>query len=248
MITSRRFCALALVVTAGTVLPQEPVASIKVGDGTITGANLKPYENAWLMSVHRADGTVLDQGVWTDIVRTRDLGGRKVFVRTQGMTYLNGATATYSNTFDAVTLAPITSDTHGRAGRITRRAFNGANVESRVTPPGGTEKVARVDLPSTMFDYYGGMYGLLFAMQTLRVGATGSIPAVAEFSDAFEVVPFRVVKRETLQAGVRGAISAWEVDVGNPVDTKYWVTSEPPYIIKLVTLAPGGDTVWEIIR
>jgi len=222
--------------------------TIHVGDVTISGSRLTPYENAWLMSAQYPDGRKVDQGVWTDALRAGNVNGRAVMIRTQGLTYLNGLQSMIVNTFDAATLAPISTETRGRAGRVIKRTFAGAHIETRLTPPGGAEQMSAADLPMPVFDFNGGMYGLLFAAQRLKVGLTGELPAVNDVTNTYETVPFAVVRQERIGAGAKGDVDAWVVETGKPVSFRFWIIDRAPYIVKLVGVGQGSDTVWEMIR
>src|ERR1043166_5973079 len=68
--------------------PRQP--TLAVGEGAISGRRLVPYSNAWRFSVRRPDGQQIDQGIWSDVLRRREIGGRSVWERVQGMTYSNG--------------------------------------------------------------------------------------------------------------------------------------------------------------
>ena len=251
--------SVLLGIVSSVALSQQPGAkqvdykiapTIHVGDGTVSGARLQPYENAWLMSVHFRDGRILDQGIWSDLLRLRDVdGGSKVYVRIQGMTYQKGLTSVTVNVFDPVSLAPISSEQHGPDGRVVKRMFNGAHVETHVTPPGGSERVSQAELPMPVYDFNGGMYGVLFAAQKLKTGATGALPAIAEFTDDFESVPYKVIGQERIRAGSRGDVDAWVVEVGTPTTLKFWISERAPYIIRLVlpNFVPEGDVVYEML-
>lgn len=221
---------------------------IRAGDGTIDGARLQPYENAWLMTAKYKDGRVVDQGIWSDLLRVRDVDGRKLYVRTQGMTYQRGVSSFTINVFDPATLAPVSSDLHGADGRVIKRTFDGSHMESRDTPAGGTEHVTKVDLPVAVFDFNGGMYGTLFAAQKLTVGLVDSLPAVAEFTDAYQVVHYRVTARERIRAGSRGERDTYVVEVGDPVTLRFWISEEAPYVIRLVVPGEKADVLYEMIR
>src|SRR5947209_20561923 len=105
---------------AATVLAQASTGSgaaqltttVHVGHGTLDGSFLKPYNNAWMYVAEGADGTLHPQGVWTDHMQWTVLDGKRVLLRFQGTTFLNGSANTIVNIFDPRTLAPIKSETH----------------------------------------------------------------------------------------------------------------------------------------
>lgn len=220
---------------------------MQIGDGTISGARLKPYTNAWMFSFVR-DGKRKDQGIWSDVLRFRDVDGKHLLERVQGMTYSNGTSSVTINRFDPVTLAPTYSEQRTPDGKLVKRTFAGSHVEMHFTKaPGEAEEVMKADLPSAVYDFNGGMYGTLIAAQLLRVGYSGKIPAVGEFDNSFVAVPFHVVRREAIRAGFKGKVNAWVVNVGGDSPLTFWISDDPPYILRLRIPMNGGDGVFDMI-
>jgi len=237
----------ALAATPG--LAQAPPAGrlIAVGDGTITGAKLKPYSNAWMFSFVK-DGRKRDQGIWSDVLRYRDVDGKYLLERVQGMTYSNGLSSVTINRFEPATLAPVYSEQHTPDGKMVKREFAGSHVELRFTKsPGASEEVTRTSLPSGVYDFNGGMYGMLIAAQPLRVGYAARIPTLGEFDNDLTSIPFRVVRRETISAGFKGRMGAWVVEVGGESPMTFWISDAPPYILRLTLPMSGGEAVYDII-
>jgi hypothetical protein len=244
-------CA-ALLAAAPPAAPAPPPApsppTLAIGDGAISGRHLEPYSNAWMFSVRRPDGQQVDQGIWSDVLRRREIGGRSLLERVQGMTYGNGLMSATINRFDPDTLAPVTSEQHTPDGRVVKRSFAGRHVSSRITPsPGAPEQIHEADMPVPVYDFNGGMYGMLLAAQPLRLGYHGVLPAIAEFTDDYDTVPFRVVRRERVRAGYLGPTETWVVEVGEPTAMTFWISERPPYIIRLVLPMGGSDASFEMI-
>jgi len=222
--------------------------TLAVGDGAISGRRLTPYANAWMFSVRRPDGQQIDQGIWTDVLRRREMGGRSLWERVQGMTYNNGLMSSTINRFDPDTLAPVTAEQHTPDGRVVRRSFAGRHVSSRITPsPGAPEQVHEADMPVPVYDFNGGMYGMLLAAQPLRLGYRGVLPAIAEFTDDYDTVPFRVVGRERVRAGYLGPTDTWVVAVGEPTAMTFWISERAPYIIRLILPMSGSEARFDMI-
>ena len=231
-------------VTQAATLPERVIA---VGDGTISGARLKPYSNAWMFSFVK-DGQRKDQGIWSDVLRYRTVDGKRLLERVQGMTYPNGLSSVTINRFDPTTLAPAYSEQHTPDGKLVKRTFSGSHVELHLTKaPGDAEEVTRTDLPAPVYDFNGGMYGTLIAAQPLRVGYSGRIPAVGEFDNNFVSIPFHVVRREAIRAGFKGLVNAWVVDVGGDSPMRFWISEDAPYILRLSLPMSGGEAVYDII-
>jgi len=220
----------------------------RAADSAIPGARLKPYSNAWMFSFVK-DGVRKDQGIWSDVMRYRDVDGRHLLERVQGMTYSDGRSSVTINRFDPLTLVPVYSEQHTPDGKVVKRSFAGTHVELHLTnAPGATEEVSTADFPVPVFDFNGGMYGTLIAAQPLRIGYSGAIPAVGEFDNKPVSVPFQVVRRETIDAGFKGRVPAWVVAVGGEEPMTFWISKGPPYILRLELPMSGGTAVYDMIK
>ncbi len=69
------------------------------------------------------DGKRKDQGIWSDVLRFREVDGKRLLERVQGMTYSNGLSSVSINQFDAATLAPAYSEQHTPDGKVVKRTF-----------------------------------------------------------------------------------------------------------------------------
>src|SRR5258706_11451666 len=109
MTTGQTLTLAAAVAGALLVAPGANAApkAIGVGDGTADGTKLQPYDNAWIYSATKPDGTKAVQGIWTDHFAKVTIDGKLVWRRLQGMTYVNHLMSSVSNTFDPATCAPI---------------------------------------------------------------------------------------------------------------------------------------------
>jgi len=215
----------------------QPTTTVHVGDGTLDGSFLKPYDNDWIYVAKGADGTVHPQGIWSDHMQWSVADGKRVMLRVQGTTFVNGSANTIVNMFDPHTLAPIKSETHGIDGTIFRRIFDGAHVTSvTLAGPGDKKEPVAADLPQAVYDFNGGMYGILLASLPLRKGLKGTLPAVADRDPTLTAEPFEVLGRETVHAGARGNLTAWVVESTHPGEytMRFWLTKTAPYIIRLV--------------
>lgn len=243
---SKFVCALALFgPTALNAAP--PAEQARASGGGISASRLKPYSNAWMFSFVK-DGVRKDQGIWSDVLRFREVDGKNLLERVQGMTYSNGLSSVTINRFEPATLAPVYSEQHTPDGKMVKREFAGSHVELRFTKsPGASEEVTRTSLPSGVYDFNGGMYGMLIAAQPLRVGYAARIPTLGEFDNDLTSIPFRVVRRETISAGFKGRMGAWVVEVGGESPMTFWISDAPPYILRLTLPMSGGEAVYDII-
>ncbi|HYX53574.1 MAG TPA: hypothetical protein VE783_08980 [Candidatus Limnocylindrales bacterium] len=230
---------------------------VLVGDPQINGTGFKPYKNLWRTRLTHPDGKTLEMGSWSDLLTADKLNGREVLRRTQISLTPEAFTMTI-NTFDAHTLAPISTDWGpvGPDGGISperhfHRDFNGSQIHVHVVSPQVPSGVRddQTKLETAPFDFYGGMYGLILAALPLKEGYSGTFPSVLEFQEKQDWVSFRVAGKERLDAGQKGAVETWKIDATTAFGKMYfWITQEPPYIIKLVNVTPKGDTwSWEMV-
>ncbi len=243
---------LAAAIASASANDTAPV-KVTVGDGAVNGAKLQPYKNAWGMSVIKPDGTVLpDVGVWEDLLEVVNLNGRECFQRTQIARYKkNGevvATTTTINVFDRKTMAPISRsfERHGGPAGDKRQAITFGKDSMKIeTTVAGKPDVK--DVPATSaFDFYGGLYAVLWVALPLKNGYLATLPSYSEDEDHPEKVSwvtFQVTGSETTEAGAKGKVQAWVVncdsDIGN---LKYWVSEESPYIIRMDYKQKNGPT------
>jgi hypothetical protein len=145
-------------------------------------------------------------------------------------------------------LAPVYSEQHTPDGKVVKRVFAGSHVELHLTKTSGAkEDVTQTDLPEAVYDFNGGMYGALIAAQKLRLGYSGVIPAVGEFDNSLVLVPFHVIRRESIRAGFKGRVRAWVVQVDGDSPMTFWISDDPPYILRLVLPMSGGEAVYDMI-
>lgn len=258
MRVSVRFAFIAAMAAGLCALPLTPAIaeetplSVHVGDGTLDGSFLEPYNNAWFYSVKFTDGRELPEGIWSDHMQWTTVDGKREMLRVQGTTFLNGSSNAILNVFDPKTLAPIKSETHGIDGTIFRRTFDGAHVTSVSLANAKDSKAPEAkDLPQPVFDFNGGMYGILLASLPLRTGLKGTLPAIADNDPELTSEAFEVVGQEEVSAGARGRVTAWVVDSVKPgqYTMRFWLTKQAPYIIRLVMTdqAHGRTLTWDMI-
>lgn len=202
---------------------------------------LKPYENVWRYSATLADGSVKVQGLWTDRLDAVTIGGRTLFRRVQGMTYVSGLTSATINVFDPDTMLAISSEIHKVDGTWLKRTFDGTSVtETRGSSPADkTGVVTSASLPQPVYDFWGGMYGTLFAAMPLKVGLKGSLPSIAEFEPSPKPASFEVVGEEDVPAGRLGTVHAFVV---KSEGMTFWISKAAPYILRLDIAMGNGVT------
>jgi hypothetical protein len=230
----------------------EPTTTVHVGDGTLDGSFLVPYNNAWFYSVKFSDGRELPEGIWSDHMEWTTVNGKRAMLRVQGVSFIRGASNVIMNVFSPDTLAPISSETHNVDGTVFKRTFDGAHITSVSLANARDTKAPAVNvLPQAVYDFNGGMFGILIASLPLKEGFRGTLPAIADHDDTLTTEPFEVLRQEDVEAGARGKVKAWVVESARPGDytMKFWVTKAAPYIIKLVMTdkTHGRVLTWDMI-
>jgi len=206
----------------------------------VTGARLRPYENLWNWAIVGADGSVKPQGTWSDRL---EIGGG-VGRRTQEQRLPDGRKIVTVNVFDLRTLAPIERDWRVFDGRFTHLEFDGREVRrTAVRKPGAAIETGRAVLPEAVFDFNGGMYGLLLRGFPLRDGYSATFATIAEDGD--DVQHLRLIVRGREPVGGRNAwlVEVPESDYGRMT---FWLSDDPPYILRLTFPLGQGTVVYEM--
>ena len=238
------FCGMAMLFAASAGAQDPKAVAVSVGDASVRGDRLQPFKNQWHMSVTTADGKVLDDaGTWTDEMEAVTVEGRACWKRTQVATYKarNGevrATSKTVNTFDRRTLAPVYREFEkrvaGNENTRTKISFSEKSLRIESTEQGNTEVK---DLPaSPAFDFYGGVYAMLWVALPLKHGFTATFPSYTEDEHPEQVrqVTYRVTGRESIDAGPRRKVNAWIVESDTMIGSlKYWISEDAPYIIRM---------------
>jgi hypothetical protein len=251
---------IALALAALALLPEmlnaqsAPTATpeaIRVGDAAVDGSLLKPYKNAWKVVYAFPGKEPFLVGTWTDELAAVEMNGRHLLKRTQMADYAKyNIVTTYVNVFDPKTMAPVSQDfARNDTGEWAHRDFESAGVKYRRGNSADAAKTqsGQIELKEAVFDYNGGMYGVLLAALPLKEGFKATLPTLSEDRDELDRVTVSVGKQELVEAGPGKQVMAWPVDTEANYDNKshsiFWVTKEPPYVIKLVTVIPTGKWV-----
>ncbi len=235
--------------SAAPVQQPAPTTKVKPGDPSLDGPQLKPYRNAWKVVYAFPGKEPFLVGTWSDELSAIELNGRHLLKRTQTADYAKyHIVATYTNVFDPKTMAPVFTDfTRSDTGEWAHRDFRGAVVRYRRGASAADTRTGEVTLPEPIFDYNGGLYGVLLAALPLKEGLKVALPALSEDRDELDWVTITVGKQELVDAGPGKQVMAWPVDTeanyANRSHSIFWVTKEPPYVIKLVTTIPTGKWV-----
>jgi hypothetical protein len=231
--------------------PSTAIEAINVGDPSVDGSFLKPYKNAWKVVYAFPGKEPFLVGTWTDELTAVDIQGRHLLRRTQMADYAKyNIVTSYVNVFDPKTMSPIFMDfKRSDTGEWAHRDFDGKAVKYRRGHSGdeGKAQSGKLDLNEPVFDYNGGMYGVLLAALPLKEGYKVTLPSLSEDRDELDRITVTVGKQELVDAGPGKQVMAWPVDTegnyANKSHSIFWITKEPPYVIKLVTTIPTGKWV-----
>jgi hypothetical protein len=243
----------ALVIVQLMYARQNPAIRVKVGDAVVNGSSLVPYKNLWQLSLISPDGKENpDAGEWSDRLEFVTFDGRKYMQRTQVGSFKKAgqvvATTETVNVFDPKTLAPVSRSfsKHLQKGNdeLTKLTFQPTSIHMEHTKDGATNSEdAKLEYP--VFDFYGGLYGLLIATFPLEKGYAATLPSVDEEHPTTSWVTFSVSGKEMTNAGGRGKVDAWVVESDtNLGPMKFWISKNAPYIIRLEYKAKDNGYTW----
>jgi hypothetical protein len=256
---SALFRGVALAPLVLTLLPSffiqaqspPPPTTIRLGDSIVDGSFLKPYKNAWKVVYAFPGKDSFLVGTWTDELAAMDVKGRHLLKRTQMADYAKyNIVTTYVNVFDPKTMAPVSMDfKRSDTGEWAHRDFDSARVKYRRGSSADETKndAGQLEMKEPVFDYNGGMYGVLLAALPLKEGFKATFPTLSEDRDELDWITVAVGKQELVDAGPGKQVMAWPVDTegnyANKSHSIFWITKEAPYVIKLVTTIPTAKWV-----
>lgn len=246
--------AILLASIAGARSADLPSPTVHVGDGTLDGRLLKAYDNVWAVNVRYRDGRRDERGLSSDHVRFREIDGKRYLTRLEGTTSVVGkpgaaVAAEFSmtfNVFDPSTMAPRFGSETSSGSEEERHEFAGRQVTTTISGRSSGETRVTTELTEPVYDFNGGMTGLLLAALPLKLGYTAVLPAFGEHG--FETAEIRVVREERVSAGHLGARDTFVIVVGPaPARSVYWISKEAPYVIKAEVRAPNAVASWDML-
>ena len=221
---------------------------------TVDGSYVKPYTNLWKTTTSR-DGVDQDSGTWSDSVTAITVDGKPAWRRTQVVTLPKGGSFTYVNVFEPKTLRPISNAAVVSNGDYSSHRFAPDGHSMTTFDARGDHRALPVEtmspLAEPVFDYNGGMYGLILRGFPLAVGLRGTVATVDFNNDAILHVPFRVVGRERTEAKPGTFVMTWVVDADfltadhseDGSIFRFYLSDEAPFVIKLVFTDPNKKLV-----
>jgi hypothetical protein len=228
--------------------------TVHVGDGTLDGRALVPYDNVWAVNVRYRDGQRAERGLSSDHVSFQVIEGKRYLTRLEGTTSVvgkpgAGAAAEFSmtfNVFDPVTMAPLFGAETSSGSAEVRHEFAGRQVTTTSRAGSSGETRAAIELAEPVYDFHGGMTGLLLAALPLRTGYKAVLPGLGE--GGFDTTEIRVIRQERVEAGHLGARNTFVVEIGPaPARSVYWISKLAPYVIKAEVRATEAVASWDML-
>ena len=236
-----RALTLALSLLALDLVAQTPPGEVILpGDSRVDGSIIHAATNAWKMTGLTPGGRRDDGGVWKDTIEIVGEGGRRVIRRTQIDAGPEGTT-TFVTEADQQRLTPIRAEVTTPAGMHRVLSFEPDHVHSVVTEPGKATRESDIAITRRVFDFNGGMFGLLIVGFPLQKDFSASFP-VFDPRKGMVWGKYTVIDRERVPAGKGRTIEAWVVEVQDPVRLSkmiFSLTKEPPYVIRLQEIGEG---------
>ncbi|HTS13698.1 MAG TPA: hypothetical protein VMH00_16380 [Candidatus Limnocylindrales bacterium] len=227
---------------------------INVGDASVNGVRVQPYTNQWRMTRTLPNGQVLeDAGTWNDELTVVTMEGKDCLQRTQTAAFRGSdgetkATTRNVNVFDRKTFAPLLRiyEKHVAGGEDSKLTIRFGTKSMRIETVENRKMETREAPTGAAFDFYGGVYAVLWAALPLKQGFSASYPSYAEgdHPETISWVTMRVTGAEDVEAGPNKRVRAWVVESDTDIGKlKYWVSDAPPYIIRMDFKQPDG-TAW----
>jgi hypothetical protein len=239
--------AALLALTPAHARAAEPV-TVHPGDPAVDGSFIRPYTNQWKITQVTPSGKSVGRGTWTDKLEMATVNGKRVIKRTQ-TELLTERTVTNVNIVDPKTLAPISSEITDNKGYLRHWDFDGNKVQIKRSsePAGGEVKSTTVTLDTPVYDFLGGMYGMLLVAFPLKAGYSAKFPIFNDDKNSLDWLTFTVGGQEPVDAGSGKKVQAWAVQTeAEGFKMTFYLTKESPYVIRLVELGPRGSLSFDM--
>lgn len=239
---------------AGAAADAPEPSTVKVGDPAVDGSFIKPFKNAWNVVRFKPDGTPVVVGSWTDDVQVGEEKGRPVLKRVQHEKLPRG-NFVMTNVVDRKTLAPILSDISNDKGYHMRLEFvdpthvKTEHVGGPGAKPGEPLKKEDLEISMPVYDFLGGMYGMLLVGFPLHEGYAAKFPIFLDEGNKIDWLTFHVGAKESVAAGPGKKVDAYRVTTEQGgFKMIFHLTKEPPHVIRLEETGPTGvRTVFEMM-
>lgn len=237
---------LALLTAHADTQPTPDNAPTQINVGSLDASGLQPYTSYWRVVEVSKDGIATEASRSFDQLQLAVENGRHVWRQRQYDLAPGQPSGSLDATTDQATFAPIEALQRGPNGayRLLRYGSDRVHLECRgaLCPPDArTGEVVRREKPTEVatYDYWGGSYGLLFAVMPLEVGKSFIVPV---FHPARGLVRLQVdvEARESIKAANGQPIEAYRLRT--PLTGWiYHVSKTPPYWVRLEYSRPDGS-------
>jgi len=243
----RLFLLASLLCTAQAFAQAAAPEKIVPGDPRVDGSFIRTVSNAWKMTGTSPGGHRTDGGIWKDRIEVLDRDGQAVIRRTQVDSGPEGATTFITET-DQRSMRPIRAEVTTPAGLHRVLTFASDHVHSSITAPGRSEE-KDIPLSQPVFDFNGGLFGLLVDGFPLKEGFSAAFP-IFDPRSGVAWAHYTVIGRERVPSGKGRTTEVWTVEVQDPVRSArmlFSLTKEPPYIIRLQEIGEGLFWTFDMI-
>ena len=232
-----------------------------VRPGEISGSHLRPYVRHAQQIITDANGRVINaRPLWRDELSTVSGSNRPLMRRIWQLVAFNGSVhAVDSVLFDAATLEPVYNSEWVQGTVAWQRKYDGNRVTGQklAAQAGTTGTGAKLGDPSVkldvtlaerVFDFFGGMDGIIASAIDLTTGARTRIPVYDPNTNSVRLLELRVAGEESVEAG-RGKLVQASVVVFDGLNgpMKLWVSRQPPYTYKSEETLLRDGKPWRII-
>lgn len=247
-------CASSLLIASAASAQTAPAPAgervpVSVGDASLRAAELQPFSGNWRVVEIAPDGTRTEIDRSADRLEAGVHEGRPVWRQLQHETSGNTGISHVTVIADRATFAPLTAEWRDvRDGSLRRLTYRDGSLHiecgGHLCPPNMTAPAAGAvterDQPLTGpgFDYWGGSYGLLFALLPLAPGSRFTVPVVHPVQGLFPL-QVDVGALEQVDAGGGNMVAAYRVTTPQ-TGWVYHVSDRPPYWLRLEYVKRDG--------
>lgn len=226
----------------------------------LDGSFIRPYSRRVRQIVTNGSGTVLNARIRiTDDLRLVRRAGVELYQRVITMFRFDGVVYAADTAYFAPrTLEPVETVEWVAGTLVWRRVYADRQMHisgqrlmvaegSGLGGPPSPDRALDVRLARPVFDFYGGMDGLVAASIPHEVGRIHCVPIYMPAGDSLGYLPLRVIREEAVEAGEGRFVTAQVVEtLGSNGPLRLWVTKEPPFVLKSEEIAMRNGRPWRI--
>ena len=224
---------------------------IRPGDVEMSGAHIESYTARWRQWVTEADGMKRPgiNTIWDSVAVAQREDGHAVIERTVTWRDTQGGLYVRADVLDHATLTPLHMDVRFAPRYVQHVDFDGDLVQGvEFSDPFANARMVRAYLDHAVFNWSSD--GFLLNGLGLSEGTEAELAVVQGLTSAPAIgwMPVDVVRKESLDVGAWGLREALVVvQPSSSAAATYWITREPPYMVRVEFLQDNGThTRWEL--